>query len=90
MIHVGVFDGYAREYMADLVEKLQSKFPHGQSTYWDVNITCPPYGYDDDTLVQQAKILLRELRNLRRHVKNERPIVFFCWGMPGGILLKQV
>jgi hypothetical protein len=72
--------------MVDIVEKLQSKFPHGRCTYWNLYFATPPYPRQEDDLMQQAKNLLRELQKL----SGSHPIMFVCWGMAGGIVLKQV
>jgi hypothetical protein len=79
--------------MEDIPDKLRNKFPHGRSTYWQTDILFPPYVRRDDSLMQQAKSLLRELlksQAQRESKPDESPIVFFCWGTAGGILLKQV
>jgi len=95
IVHIGPFDKDRYMYMPGLVDKMRTKFPRARSTYWETLICIPPYEEQDDSLMQQAKNLLRELRRSLLHSIDEndhsnKPIVFICWGMSGGILLKQV
>lgn len=79
--------------MPGLVDKRRTKFPRARSTYWQTYIFEPPYDEQDDSLMQQAKNLLRDLRNGLVYDGDDhsgKPIVFIYWGMSGGILLKQV
>lgn len=92
-MHIGPFEKDRDMYLPGLVDKMRAKFPCAQNTYWQTYIFEPPYDEQDDSLMQQAKNLLRELRNglvYRSDDHSCKPIIFICYGMSGGILLKQV
>jgi hypothetical protein len=95
LVHLGMTRNTRREYpyYISSPNRLRKKFPQARSAYW-----CP--GHDvspraqDDGFKQEADNLLEELRK-GRPTRNEddsrkRPVIFICWGMAGGILLKQV
>ena len=94
IVHIGCFENERDVmYMPGLVDKMRSKFRRARCTYWQTNVFDPPYEEEDFSLKQQAKNLLRELRNgliLSADDLGGIPIVFICWGMSGGILLKEV
>lgn len=93
IVHIGPFDKDRDMYLPGLVDKMRTKFPRARSTYWQTFIIEPPYEEEDDSLMQQAKNLLRDLQNSLLYSRDdhcEKPIIFICWGMSGGILLKQV
>jgi len=93
IVHIGPFDKDRDMYLPGLVEKMRTKFPRARCTYWQAYVFDPPYEEEDYSLMQQAKSLLRELRNGTVWFDNDhggKPIIFICWGMSGGILFKQV
>lgn len=93
IVHIGPFEKDRDMYLPKLREKMRTKFPRARCTYWQTYVFDPPFEEEDYSLMQQAKDLLKELRREMLwgdSPHKDKPIVFICWGMSGGILLKQV